>query len=110
MADNDFEESEITLTDEEGKECKFEVLGTFELDDTQYMALIPVDSDDDECVLLKLTTDENGETMLVTIDDDEEFQRAADAFENEYMGECDLDDDGEDEYDDEEEEKGEDEQ
>ena len=39
-----------------------------------------------------MTTDENGEGMLVTIDDDDEFERAAAAFEDEFMGECDLDD------------------
>lgn len=91
MSEQDFEESLITLTDEDGKECQFEVIGTFAVGEEQYMALIPADSDDDECVLLKTATDENGELLMVTIDDDEEFERAAAAFEEEYMGECDLD-------------------
>lgn len=91
MTDN-FEESTITLTDEEGKETTFEVIGTFEIEQEQYIALIPADTDEDECVLLKMTTDENGESLLVTIDDDDEFERAAAAFEDEFMGECDLDD------------------
>lgn len=91
MNDN-FEESTITLTDEEGKETVFEVIGTFEVEQEQYIALIPTDTDEDECVLLKMTTDENGDGMLVTIDDDDEFERAAAAFEDEFMGECDLDD------------------
>ncbi len=91
MSEQEFEESLITLTDEDGQECQFEVIGTFAVGDEQYMALIPADSDDDECVLLKTVTDENGELVMVTIDDDDEFERAAAAFEEEYMGDCDLD-------------------
>ncbi len=95
--DENMEESTITLTDEDGKETNFEVIGTFEVDNNQYIALIPVDGEEDECVLLKISTDENGEEMLITIDDDEEFEKAAAAFEDEFMGECDLDEDEDDE-------------
>ena len=35
--------------------------------------------------------DENGDELLVTIDDDDEFDRVADAFEDTFMGEIDLD-------------------
>ena len=77
------EEAEIvTLTDEDGVESDFEVIGSLELDDNEYLALVPVDSEEDEYIILKIMV-ENGEEILVTIDDDDEFDRVADAFDNE---------------------------
>lgn len=82
----------FTLTDEEGNESQFALIGQLELDDQIYLALIPADNEDaDEYVVLKVEVDENGEETLVTIDDDEEFDRVADAFEDQFMGEFDLD-------------------
>ncbi len=72
----------VTLTDEEGVESDFEVIGSLELDDNEYLALVPVDSQEDEYIILKLQV-EDGEEILVTIDDDDEFDRVADAFDNE---------------------------
>jgi len=34
-----------------------------------------------EWIILKMVTDENGEEMLITIEDEAEFDRAADLFE-----------------------------
>ena len=90
MANNEKDDI-YTLTDEEGNESEFEYLGEITLDDNNYLALIPLDGEDDEYVILKDTTDENGDEMLVTIDDDDEFDRVADAFEDTFMDECDLD-------------------
>lgn len=92
MADNNERENIFTLTDEEGNENEFELIGTLELDDEEYLALVPLDGDEDEYVILKVTTDDDGEELLVTIDDDDEFERVADAFEDQFMDECDLDD------------------
>ena len=91
MADNFDRENIFTLTDEEGNESEFELLGELNIDDITYLALIPLDGDEDEYVILKVEVDENGDELLVTIDDDEEFDRVADAFEDTFMGEIDLD-------------------
>ena len=87
----DFEEEVFTLTDEEGNESDFEFIGKIELGDNTYVALVPVDGDEEEYVILKVDTDENGEEYLSTIEDDEEFDKAADAFEDEVMSEIDYD-------------------
>ena len=52
--------------------------------------MVPLDEDKEEYVILKREADENGEDMLVTIDDDEEFDRVADIFEDELFGEIDY--------------------
>mgnify|MGYP001165598740 CR=1 FL=1 len=90
MADELFEGECYTLTDEDGNESQFELIGSCELDGNTYMALIPVE-DGEEYVILKKETDENGEDILVTIDDDEEFDKVADIFEDELFSEIDYD-------------------
>lgn len=94
MADEtfDFDQEVFTLTDEEGNESDFEFIGRIELDDNTYVALLPVEGAEDEYVILKVEKDENGEEFLSTIEDDEEFDKAADAFEDEFMSEIDYDD------------------
>lgn len=94
MSEELFEGEFYTLTDEEGNESQFELIGTCELDGNTYMALIPVD-DGDEYVILKKELDDSGEEILVTIDDDEEFDRVADIFEDEIFSEVDYDGDEE---------------
>ena len=93
MADEtfEFEQELFTLTDEEGVESDYELIGSMELDGVTYVALLPVEGADDEYVILKLTEDEDGDEMLVTIDDDDEFDKVADAFEDEFMGDIDHD-------------------
>ena len=90
-------DSEIfTLTDEDGVESQFEMLGTIDLDGSSYVAMTPIDSDEDEgeYIILKVV-EEDGEEVLVTIDDDEEFDKVADAFEDMYVEEIDYDGDEE---------------
>jgi len=77
-----------TLTDEDGNELHFALLGTLENEGNTYKALIPVnengEEESDEYVILKCTVDENGEDMLETIEDDDEFERIADIFDDEF--------------------------
>ncbi len=98
MADELFREEVFTLTDEEGNEKQFELLGSQEIDGNTYLALVPIeDNENEEYVILKVETDENDEEILVTIDDDDEFNRVADFFDDELFGEIDYDEDEEDE-------------
>ena len=98
MADELFSEEVFTLTDEEGNEKQFELLGSQEIDGNMYLPLVPIeDNENDEYVILKVEVDENGEEILVTIDDDDEFNRAADFFDDELFGEIDYDEGGDEE-------------
>lgn len=98
MADELFDGDILTLTDDEGNENQFEVIGTHELDGVTYMALVPFDDkaedrEEAEYVILKVELDEDGEEVLVTIDDDDEFDRIADIFDEKLFDEIDYDDD-----------------
>lgn len=75
----------ITLTDEDGTEYELEVLSEVEYNGANYLALIPADSEEDEelevCVLKSVT--EDGEEILVTVDDDDELQAVYDLLMDE---------------------------
>jgi uncharacterized protein YrzB (UPF0473 family) len=73
------EGSLITLLDENGKEREFEHLASLEYNGSTYAALIPAFQEpeeliegDGDLVVLKIV-EEDGEDVLVTIDDDDEF-------------------------------------
>ncbi len=80
----DEDEGIIELEDEDGNVARFEFVDRAELDGTVYYALIPEVSDDNpevsaEFVVLK-EAEINGEMMLATVDDDDEYQRVGEMF------------------------------
>ncbi len=77
----------VTLINENGAEQEFEILDAVETDDARYVALMPIFDDPDdmveasgELVILRVENEEDGE-VLVTVDDDEEFEEIATVFE-----------------------------
>ena len=82
----EYEPEILILTDEEGNELNFELLASLEDGGVEYKALIPVDEngneEGDEYIILRCAVDENGEPVLETIEDDEEFDRIADIFDD----------------------------
>ena len=100
MDNNEIYDPEIyTLTDDEGNELNFALLGSLEHEGTVYKALVPVDENgeetSDEYVILKLSVDEDGEDILETIEDDEKWEIIADIFDDEFANIF-YDDDSED--------------
>lgn len=85
----------IQLIDENGEEVDFELVASFELDDTRYAVVVPVDGDGEDAYILRVEQDENGEDIFVGIEDEEEFNDAVEAY-NELMEEYDCDCDDED--------------
>jgi uncharacterized protein YrzB (UPF0473 family) len=77
----------FTLVDEDGVEQNFEFVDEYEEDGTVYYALVPYYDDpteiidaDTELVVLKVEQDDNGEDILSTIDDDDEYERIGNIF------------------------------
>ncbi len=85
------EEETCFLIDEDGVETPFEIVGREEIDGHEYLAFMPLESDECEYVILRKEKDENGADVYATIDDDEEFERVAEIFEDEYFSDFDLD-------------------
>ncbi|AFS78351.1 hypothetical protein DUF1292 [Gottschalkia acidurici 9a] len=75
------EENIIKLIDEDGKEQDFEVIATFDVEDDEYAALLPLGEEEEEVYLLKIEYDENGDATLRNIEDEEEFSDVAAAYE-----------------------------
>ncbi len=73
----------ITLTLEDDSEIQCEVLAIFPAGDKQYIALLPEGSDDveGEVYLYGYKELENNQIELVNIEDDEEYEIVADAFD-----------------------------
>lgn len=94
MADEEYEIGDIvTLTDDDGNESEYELIGETDVEGSTYYALAPTDNDE-EYVILKLEADENGEQILTTITDDDEFDRVAQIFDDELYSDIDYDDEG----------------
>ncbi len=85
--DNEMAADLYTLVDEDGVEQQFEMLDTMEVGDERYYALVPYYDDptkeveaDTELVVLKSEYDDNNEETLVSIDDDDEYERIGNMF------------------------------
>ena len=84
-----------TLTDDEsGEERDYEVIGVADIDDGSYVALVLADEDSEEYMILKVEMD-GDERILVTVDDDDEWEKVAEYFDNELFSDIDYDEDGE---------------
>ena len=80
------EEREIfILTDEEGKEGQYELIDEIEVDGSLYYAMVPIEEGVEEYVILKVVPGENGEDTLESVDDDDEFDKVADIFDDRMM-------------------------
>ena len=70
----------ITITDEDGVEYVLEVLAVLELDGTDYYALVPANSEEDEDLEVSIlkSIEEDGEPILCAIEDEEELKAVYD--------------------------------
>ncbi len=86
----------IVLNNENGEEVKFEFLDLVDLDNEQYVVLLPMNAneeeDDGEVVILKLEdTDENDEEeSYVSVDDEEVLMKVFNIFKEKFKDEFDF--------------------
>ena len=81
-----------TLTDEEtGEEIDFQLIARATIDDQLYFALVPADDEEaEEYVILRVS--EDGEDLILeSIDDDDEFEKVEEYFNDLLFGEVDYD-------------------
>ena len=90
------EEMTVTLTLDDGSELECVVLTVFEAGGRDYIALLPMEGEDADVAIVEI----DGNPDLQNIEDDEEYEIVADAFDelldeqeyDELIGEDELDD------------------
>jgi len=87
----------IVLNDEEGNEVKFEFLDLIELDEEEYVVLLPIAENeeaegDGEVVILKLedTEDDSDEESYVGVEDEEVLNKVFEIFKEKFKDEFDF--------------------
>ena len=87
----------VILNDENGEEVKFEFLDVVELDDEEYVVLLPVSEEDEEeegeVVILKIedNDDENSEEeSYIGVEDEEILNKVFEIFKEKFKDDFDF--------------------
>lgn len=87
----------IILNDEDGKEVKFEFLDLVELDDEEYVVLLPVaeegEEEDGEVVILKLEDnddEDSEEESYVSVEDEDVLNKVFEIFKEKFKDDFDF--------------------
>ncbi len=86
----------IILNDEEGNEVKFEFLDLIELDNEEYVVLLPVtaegEEEEGEVVILKVedTDDDSDEESYVSIEDEDTLNKVFEIFKEKFKDDFDF--------------------
>lgn len=65
-------DSTVVLVDEDGNEAAFDIVDYIDLDDQEYVVLVPQDENDDEVVILRVEPDEENEDNEIFVNEDNE--------------------------------------
>jgi len=82
--EKDLDEMTVTLTLEDDTEVECFVVSIFPAGDKQYIALLPMEEEENEegeVFLYRYSEDTDGNPNLDNIEDDEEYELVADAFD-----------------------------
>lgn len=92
----ELEDNIIVLNDENGEEARFEFLDLIDLDNEEYVVLLPVDDTEDEgageVVILKVEDSEDGSDLesYVSVENEETLNRVFDIFKDKFKDEFDF--------------------
>ena len=74
----------ITIIDDDGNEFELELLDTVDFNGESFCAFLPTDMDEDDpdygLIILRMVTDENGDELFESIDDDDKLQEVYEMF------------------------------
>lgn len=90
MSNEEFEADLITLLDDDNKEHTFQIIDSIEKDENVYYALLPLYDDaqeqleDDGEYYIFQTIEEDGEELLVEVEDDALLDELASVFEKHF--------------------------
>ena len=80
----------ITISDDDGNDYVLEHLDTIEVNDVFYMAFLPTDiseEDEDYGIVILKVTEENGEEILSSVDDDDLLEEIYERFSERFAEE-----------------------
>ena len=85
----------VILNDEEGNEVKFEFLDLVELDEEEYVVLLPIteegEEEEGEVVILKVEdTDNEDEESYVSVEDEETLNKVFEIFKEKFKDDFDF--------------------
>ena len=87
----------VILNDEDGNEVKFEFLDLVELDEEEYVVLLPVveegeEEEEGEVVILKVedTDEDSDEESYVSVEDEEVLNRVFEIFKEKFKDDFDF--------------------
>jgi uncharacterized protein YrzB (UPF0473 family) len=81
-----------TLTDEEtGEEIDFQLIARATIDQQLYFALVPADDEEAEEYVILRVSEDGDDLLLESIEDDDEFDKVEDYFNDLLFGEADYD-------------------
>ena len=91
--ENNYGSDFMTIVDEDGTEFELEVLSTLEYNGCTYLAVIPAGADEYEELEVSIlkSVEEDGESILCAIEDEEELQSVYDLIMDELYAEDDED-------------------
>ena len=81
---NDFEEGTVTLSLDDGSEVECGIVAVFPVGERNYIALLPLNAEEaaeGEVYLYRYAEDADGEPSIDNIEDDDEYEAVADAFD-----------------------------
>lgn len=96
MEENEELDNIVILNDEEGNEVKFEFLDLVELDEEEYVVLLPMTEDGDEeegeVVILKVedTEEDSNEESYVSVEDEEILNKVFQIFKERFQDDFDF--------------------
>ena len=77
----DKQDNIVSLMDDKGNEVEFEVIATLNFNNNEYTILMPLDAIEDVAYIFRVDTDDQGEEVLLPIEDDDEFDEVREEYE-----------------------------
>ena len=97
MDENEELENIVILNDEDGNEVKFEYLDSIELDDEEYIVLLPVteegEEEEGEVVILRAEdtdSDDADEVSYVAVEDEDTLNKVFEIFKEKFKDDFDF--------------------
>lgn len=85
------DENYITLTNDEGEDVSFEVIGTVEYEERLFAVLLPFDDEEEGLVILEIVeSEEEGFDDFLAVEDEELLEAVYTEFKKNYEGDYEL--------------------